>query len=292
MKKQTILKSIIFTLFIFCNILIINAQDTLCKTKYPIVLVHGIGFKDNVLIKRYWGRIPQNLRKNGATVYLANVDGLGTMENNGIQLKKMILEIVETTNCEKVNLITHSKGGVDARYMLSKLEMSDYVASVTLISNPNTGTVWADLGLYSLEYFRIKKLAIKISYIYGKYILFDKNPTPLKAYNQSTSEFMTNYSKTLKDVESVYYQSYGSFVKTNYPSLTMKYRRKKIYESAKESDGVVPVLSSEWTNFKLVGENSKYGVSHFDIIGFFKVAKFDEIYFFNSLVYSLKLKNF
>ena len=38
---------------------------------------------------------------------------------------------------EKVNIIAHSKGGLDARYMISKLNMGEYVASLTMISSPH-----------------------------------------------------------------------------------------------------------------------------------------------------------
>jgi len=278
-------------LFFVFKFLIMNGQDTLCKTRYPLVLVHGIGFKDNIIIKPYWGRIPENLQKNGAAVYLANVDGLGTIENNAVQLKKIILEIVETTNCEKVNIIAHSKGGIDTRYMISKLDMEKHVASASLIASPNRGTVWADLGLYSIERFKIKKIVEKISIFYAK-ILNDKNPEPMIAYNQFKTNYMEDYTNILKDKEGVYYQSFGTYLKPDYPSLMMRYRRKNIHKYAGENDGVIPLSSTKWTNFTVIGEDSKYGISHFDIIDFTKNIDFDVIFFYNSLVNNLKNKGF
>ena len=41
---------------------------SLCKTKYPIVLVHGVFFRDNKLFN-YWGRIPRALESYGAKIY-------------------------------------------------------------------------------------------------------------------------------------------------------------------------------------------------------------------------------
>ncbi len=267
-----------------------NAQDA-CKTKYPIVLVHGIGYKDNIFLKYYWGKIPKNLRKNGATVYLANVDALGTIENNAAELKDYILNICQTTDCQKVNIIAHSKGGLDARYMLSKLEMKNYVASLTLISVPNHGTVWADLGLYSLEHFKMTTASEKISYVYAK-ILADKNPNPMSAYKQCQPEYMNKLNNEMTDVEDVYYQSYGSYIKENYPNFFMKYRRKNIHKYAGDNDGVIQLSSMQWTNFKIIGDNTKYGVSHFDIIGFIKTVDFNEIIFFNNIARDLKEQGF
>ncbi|MBY6921890.1 triacylglycerol lipase, partial [Clostridium botulinum] len=48
-----------------------RVDSDICKTKYPIVLVHGVGFRDLKYIN-YWGRIPKELIRNGATVYYGN----------------------------------------------------------------------------------------------------------------------------------------------------------------------------------------------------------------------------
>ena len=39
-----------------------------CRTKYPILMVHGVFFRDFKHIG-YWGRIPRELERNGATIY-------------------------------------------------------------------------------------------------------------------------------------------------------------------------------------------------------------------------------
>ena len=43
----------------------------ICKTKYPILLVHGAFLRDYKFFN-YWGRIPAELRKNGAEIYYGN----------------------------------------------------------------------------------------------------------------------------------------------------------------------------------------------------------------------------
>ena len=44
------------------------ALASICKTKYPIVLVHGIFFRDSKMFN-YWGRVPNTLKLHGATIY-------------------------------------------------------------------------------------------------------------------------------------------------------------------------------------------------------------------------------
>lgn len=47
---------------------IARAENEVCKTKYPILLVHGVFFRDSRYLN-YWGRIPKELIKNGAEIY-------------------------------------------------------------------------------------------------------------------------------------------------------------------------------------------------------------------------------
>ena len=39
-----------------------RAKDEICKTKYPVLLVHGVFFRDYEFFN-YWGRIPEELIK-------------------------------------------------------------------------------------------------------------------------------------------------------------------------------------------------------------------------------------
>ncbi len=45
-----------------------RAENEICKTRYPILLVHGVFFRDFRYLN-YWGRIPKELQRNGATVF-------------------------------------------------------------------------------------------------------------------------------------------------------------------------------------------------------------------------------
>ena len=64
-------------------------------------------------------------------------------KNSG-ELAERIRQIVEETGCEKVNIIAHSKGGLDSRYAISECGMGKYVASLTTINTPHRGCEFAD----------------------------------------------------------------------------------------------------------------------------------------------------
>jgi len=57
-----------------------SAATTECATKYPIVLVHGAGFRDMNVVINYWGRIPAYLQARGVKIYYGNTDGWCTVE--------------------------------------------------------------------------------------------------------------------------------------------------------------------------------------------------------------------
>jgi triacylglycerol lipase len=114
------------------------ASET-CKTTYPIVLAHGLfGYGGSIGFLSYWGELPTTLRKCGATVYLAHVSQANMTTERGEQLHRQLLE----WGHEKYNLIGHSHGGLDARYVLENYP--EIVASVSTIGTPHRGSKVAD----------------------------------------------------------------------------------------------------------------------------------------------------
>ena len=88
-----------------------RVNEQICKTKYPLLMVHGVFFRDYKYFN-YWGRVPEELIKNGATIYYGNHQSAASVENSSKELAARIREIVETTGCGKLNIIAHSKGGL------------------------------------------------------------------------------------------------------------------------------------------------------------------------------------
>jgi triacylglycerol lipase len=113
------------------------------KTKYPIVLAHGMaGFDELFGIYDYWFGIPGALQDGGATVFVTQVSQFNSTEARGEQLIDQIEQIVAVTGKPKVNLIGHSHGGLDVRYAAAV--RPDLVASVTSVGSPHKGADLAD----------------------------------------------------------------------------------------------------------------------------------------------------
>lgn len=114
------------------------------KTKYPIVLAHGAaGFDQLFGVLDYWYGIPSALSDGGAQVFVTEVSQLNSTEVRGEQLIAQIETIVAITGKPKVNLIGHSHGGLDVRYVAAV--RPDLVASVTTVGTPHKGADLADV---------------------------------------------------------------------------------------------------------------------------------------------------
>lgn len=268
-----------------------RVDSEVCKTKYPLVLVHGVGFRDLKYIN-YWGRIPRELIRNGATVYYGNQEAWGTVEYNARDIKNKILNIVKETGCERVNIIAHSKGGLDARYMISKLDMGDYVASLTMMSSPHRGCKFVDI---------VCKLPDKIYKAIARFFdkryksLGDKNPDFYTASRQFSTYHSKKFNEEVQDVEQVYYQSYASVVKNMFSDyiVTIPYILVKLTEG--ENDGLVSIDSAKWGEFKGVFKNKRRrGISHGDMIDLRRddYIEFDVIEKYVEIVSELKNKGY
>ena len=116
------------------------------KTRYPLLLVHGFAMKDTFFMRSF-GRIDRILRIQGHQVFTSKIDAVGNVESNAQQLKEEIDRICAETGAEKVNIIAHSKGGLDAKYMIQHLGMADRVASLTTLCTPFKGSPIASFSL-------------------------------------------------------------------------------------------------------------------------------------------------
>ena len=113
-------------------------------TRYPIVLVHGfMGTRTSPLWSFY--QLAGALRADGHVVIEADLPPFDGPANRARILGTQIAQAIATHG--KVNVIAHSQGGLDTRYLISSLGHGNRVASLTSISSPHQGTAIADKAL-------------------------------------------------------------------------------------------------------------------------------------------------
>lgn len=270
----------------------IRAENEICKTRYPLVMVHGVGFRD-LRYFNYWGRIPGELIRNGATVYYGNQEAWGTIFNNAEDIKKVILQIVEDMGCEKVNIIAHSKGGLDSRYMITKLQMAPYVASLTTISTPHRGCRMVDVAIRMPQplYRFVSKL---VNFFFSA--LGDKNPDFYTASQQFSTAWSAQFNKDTPDEKGIYYQSYMSVMRSCVSHLLLGVTHLIIRPLEGDNDGLVALESAKWGEFRGVFRNEKgyRGISHGDIIDLTRedYRGFDVLETYVKIVSDLKEKGY
>ena len=265
----------------------------ICKTKYPILLVHGVFFRD--LDKfNYWGRIPAELEKNGAKLFYGEQQSALNVEQSAREVMKKIQEVLEETGSEKVNIIAHSKGGLDSRYAISHLGADKYTASLTTVNTPHRGCGFAE-WLLNVAPDTVRE---NVAGMYNSSfrLLGDSSPDFLGAIYDLTTSGCERINRTTPDSDQVYYQSVGSKINkvmTGVFPLNLSHMLAGVFEG--DNDGLVSVESAKWgSKFTFLKSDSPDGVSHADVIDLLRHDKpdLDIREFYVQLVSELREKGF
>ena len=265
-----------------------RAESQICKTKYPVLMVHGIFFRDWQLMN-YWGRVPASLIRNGASIYYGNQQSAQSVADSAEELKNTILKIINETGAEKVNIIAHSKGGLDSRYAISCLGMDKYVATLTTINTPHKGCDMVDYLLEKLPESVVRFIEKKYNSVFAK--LGDTKPDFLAGVHDLSAVRAKSYDEEMPDSPDVSYRSSMSVMSSAGSAgipLNIGYMLIKKLNGA--NDGLVWEESAKHGDFELVSNKHKRGISHGDVIDLFRenIDGYDVREYYVSLVRNLK----
>jgi len=265
----------------------------ICKTKYPLLMVHGIFFRDSRFLN-YWGRIPAELEKNGAVCFYGNQDSSTTVADCAAQLKRTLEQVLRDTGCEKVNIIAHSKGGLDSRWLISRLGAGAQVASLTTINTPHRGCRYAREIMQAIPQNVKSSIGKGYARVFGA--LGDKDPDLLAGLENLTDVDCERLNAQMPDDPRVYYQSVGSVMASRWAApfpLNLGYSIIKPKEG--DNDGLVALPSMPWGNFLgYVRPSGKYGISHGDMVDLARrdIGDFDVCEYYVQLVSELRKKGY
>ena len=267
-----------------------RANRKICATKYPILLVHGVFFRDTKFFN-YWGRIPKELETNGATIYYGNHPSAASVADSAEFLKNQILKVLAETGAEKVNIIAHSKGGLDCRYAISNLGIADKVASLTTINTPHNGCLFADCLLNKISADIKNKVANTYNSALKK---FGEDADFLAAVSDLTDSALKELNPQMPTPDGVYTQSVGTVLtKATSGKFPLNFSYHLVKHFSGENDGLVSEDSFKWgENYILLRPQGKRGISHGDMIDLNRenIKGFDVREFYVNLVNDLKNK--
>ncbi|MCU0847230.1 MAG: hypothetical protein MUD12_05015 [Spirochaetes bacterium] len=208
MKRFMGIICMLLIVLIFTLPLVAGGDSTPCRTKYPIVLIHGFLFKsDNLLGIDYWWGIPGALSSEGAQVYQTTSNStfnhaLKRAESDRAELLYLFAACPEWGKYEKINIIAHSQGAQDSRILIHDgikgiiggKAIQIKIASLTTISGVNNGSPVADAIFKLLPEGSFQRLLVSeaINAFCWLFYFDDKNADSLSACRSMSVDYVVN----------------------------------------------------------------------------------------------------
>jgi triacylglycerol lipase len=209
-------------------------DTTVPRLDAPIVLVHGLLGYDRIsafgrVIKDYFPGIREQLAEGGNRVLVARVSPTAGVARRALELKRFIDREVPNG---PVHLIGHSMGGLDARYMTTRLGMHERVRSLTTVGTPHRGTTFADWGVR-----RFARLLLPFFRFTG---------IPHEAFLDLTTDGCRRLNEDVPDVPGVRYFSVAGQCDRAWLGAEWAFPYHLLAWSEGANDGVVSVASAAW----------------------------------------------
>lgn len=204
------------------------------RLNVPIVLVHGLlGFGElrvgNRQVACYFPGIPEHFRAAGNRVFLARVSPTGSIAQRAAQLKDYLNQV---SPHEPVHIIAHSMGGLDARYLISRLGMAKRVLTLTTLGTPHHGSAFADWSIHRLEgMFRP---------------LLEFIGLPSEAFYELTTERCRLFNCEVPDAPNVRYFSVAGQISLSWPAPEWQLSQRIVAAAEGPNDGVVSIASATY----------------------------------------------
>jgi triacylglycerol lipase len=200
----------------------------------PIVLVHGLFGYDRFqvgswTVLSYFVDIPEALAASGNRVLIPRLSRTAGIAARAAELKKYL---DREAPGEAVHIIAHSMGGLDSRYMISKLDMAGRVLSLTTLGTPHRGSPFADWGCRRFE-FLVGTVLDTLGM--SRQAFYDLRTTNCRRFNDE----VTNAPGVR------YYSVAGQFTADwTTPEWQLPWR--VVHEKEGANDGLVSVASATW----------------------------------------------
>jgi uncharacterized alpha/beta hydrolase family protein len=151
MNKTTFIITIVMSTMVTLGLFVISlpafgqnqsGQPQQSEKSLPVLLIHG--YAEDAAIWKKWEDM---LRKDGIQFFTVTFkdsdDKCGSAKQHAKELEKIVQDIKQQSGAQKLNIVGHSKGGLDARVFLDITDTKD-VANLIMIGTPNAGSPAAE----------------------------------------------------------------------------------------------------------------------------------------------------
>jgi triacylglycerol lipase len=200
----------------------------------PVVLVHGMFGFDRIgvpLVKLHYFRgIVRHLARLGVHAHAVRLPAVASVPERA----KILVDAIAALPHERVDIIAHSLGGLDARYALAKLGLASRVRALVTIGTPHRGTPIADLATDGPLALARKALAAL--------------GMPMDAADWLSTSALARFNEEIRDVPGVRYACVVGGIRN--PSTPIPLAISPIHaylrRVAGPNDGLVPMSSQYW----------------------------------------------
>lgn len=120
----------------------IEGEGTARGKRNPVVLLHGFAMN-----RTNWIWLGRRLAKRGiGPLYGTSYFSPQSVRRSAEHLARFVESVCAREECERVDIVAHSLGGVVARYYIERLGGDKLIGRVVTIGSPHKGTVIARLG--------------------------------------------------------------------------------------------------------------------------------------------------
>jgi triacylglycerol lipase len=206
--------------------------------RYPLVFCHGMLAMTMLRMQlsedtNYFSVLHPFLRARGVRALFPNVEPTGGVAARAEQLRDQ----VRRWTGEPINLIAHSMGGLDARFLISRLGLAPHVRSLTTIATPHRGSAVADW--FCLNFRQRVPLLLTLE-------AFGVN---VDGFQDCRPAVCADFNEHTPDAPGVRYFSYGGAVANGRVTPPLRRAWDILTRLEGPNDGLVSVRSARWDEY-------------------------------------------
>jgi triacylglycerol lipase len=200
----------------------------------PVVLVHGLFGFDRIGVPgaklHYFRGITSHLATLGCHAHAVRLPAWASVPERA----RALVDKIDALPHDRVDIVAHSLGGLDARYALAKLGLAKKVRALVTVGTPHRGTPLADLargGALAVARKAIGALGM-----------------PLDALDWLSTSALERFNRDVLDAPSVRYACVVGGIRNDDTPVPLAIVPAHAYlrRVAGANDGLVPIASQYW----------------------------------------------